>query len=314
MKGFVLMLLCLLFTSSLFTQSLHVNFGFLVKAKIQLGNQNQALKVSANTLIVGQYKNVSLESGLSFFSGYLFKKHNIKTKGFHYGYDVFLLSGIGNNNNLLGSSFFEDPILLGKSKENQRFYGLGFGFEKEFLPQDVSDFNQRLGKFLIRLSQRNQSFNVQFKNDFRAGKIFNGQGTDFGATGSLTISYSNIENLLNAYYLGVGLSLFTPLQDYSKTPNNPINSDDGSKNVWHLQEPHTNTFYANAFVFGGFVTSHFSSALKVGVNSKKIGAYVQNKLHDSFGLNPRFPWDVAAKDKLFIEWSALTFSTLQTND
>lgn len=288
-------------------QSLDIDFGFLVKAKIQLGNQNQGIKVSANTLIAGQYNTFSFESGFSFFSGYFTKRHQIKTAGFHYGYDVFILSGVGNNSNLLGASFFENTILLSNPQENQRFYGLGFGFEKEFLPKELSVFNQRLGKFLVRLSQRNHSFNIQFKNDLRVGTVFNGEGTDFAATGSFLVSYSAVENPLEAFYIGVGLSLFTPLQDYSKTPNNLLNSDDGSKNVWHLQKPYSTNFYANAFVFGGFVKNNFSSATKLGINSQKLGAYVQNTLHDGFGLNPRFPWDVAAKDKLFFEWDSLIF-------
>jgi len=45
----------------------------------------------------------------------------------------------------------------------------------------------------------------------------------------------------------------------------------------------------------------------VGINSHKAGAFIQNKLHDGFGLNPRFPWDVSRKDRLFIELSGSLF-------
>ena len=37
------------------------------------------------------------------------------------------------------------------------------------------------------------------------------------------------------------------------------------------------------------------------MNSQWIGAYIQNTLHDGFGLNPRFPWKVDEKDQLFFE-------------
>jgi hypothetical protein len=64
----------------------------------------------------------------------------------------------------------------------------------------------------------------------------------------LKLSYSAIVNPQETIHLGVALSLFTPNQDYSKTPNNTINSDDGSKNVWYTKPPYKNLFYANIYM------------------------------------------------------------------
>ena len=309
-----LFLTIIVYTQSCKAQVLKANAGFLIKAQIQLGNQNQGFKIGAYGTGAIHYGDVAVESGIALYSGYFFKKHTVKTAGFNYGYDAFLLAGIGNNTNLLASSFIEDGPLLAILNNEQRFYGLGFGFEKEFLPRKLSAFNQKLGKLLMRFSSGNHSINVQFKNDFRGGKVFNGEGTDFGATGMFQISYSQILNPLEIYHIGFGVSLFTPSQDYSKTPNNSINSDDGSKNVWHTKPPYNQLFYSNLYGFGGYQNNNFSTFIKSGVNSQKLGAYIQNTLHDGFGLNPRFPWDVAAKDLLFIEISGSIFNTVTTND
>jgi hypothetical protein len=284
-------------------QSVTTNIGFLLKAQLQLGNQNKSVKIGAYGLGTAQYKNFALESGVALYSGYLFKRHTIKTKGFNFGYDAFILGGIGTNKNLLGSSFFEDGALVATIENNQRFYGIGLGFEKEFLPGKLKTFNQRLGKFLMRFSTNNGSVNLQFKNDFRGGNIFNGEGTDFGKTGSFTIGYSKILNPLEIYQVGIALELFTPAPDYSKTPNNILNSADGSRNVWYTKPPFKNVFYANLYAFGSYQNNYLTSNIKAGVNSQKIGAFVQNTLHDSFGLNPRFPWNVSAKDKIFVEFT-----------
>jgi hypothetical protein len=40
---------------------------------------------------------------------------------------------------------------------------------------------------------------------------------------------------------------------------------------------------------------------------------VQNTLHDSFGLNPRFPWNVSAEDLFFIEGNTGVINTFTTN-
>lgn len=288
-------------------QSFTTNGGVLFKAQIQLGNQNQGIKFGAYAVGAAHYGDAAIEGGISLYSGYLFKRHTAKTQGINYGYDLFGLIGIGNNTNLLVSSFFAENPLLFSLENDQKFYGLGFGIEKEILPANLKEFNQQIGKILIRFSNANHSINSQFKNDFRFGKVFRGDGTDFGNTGQFQISYSQFQSPLRAFHLGLGLKLFTPEADYSRTPDNLQNSDDGSRNVWHTQGEHSSLFYANVFGFGSYQDDGVFAFAKAGVNSQKAGAYIQNRLHDNFGLNPRYPWDTRATDKLFIETGGSVF-------
>jgi len=277
------------------------NAGFLLKAQIFLGNQNQGIKLGAYSTGALHYGSFALEGGVALYSGYLFKRHTAKARGLNYGYDAFILAGYGKNKNLLVSTFMTDGPYLGTLENDQFFYGFGFGVEKEYLPGELNVFDQRLGKFLMRFSQENNTVNVELKNDVRSGNLFLGEGTDFGVTGMLEITYCTIRSNSEMYHFGIGVSLFTARADYSLTPNNPLNSDDGGKNVWHTKSPYPRLFYANLYALGGYQNETFQGIIKTGMNSQKMGAYIQNTLHDSFGLNPRFPWNVSAKDRWMFE-------------
>ena len=294
----------------MWSQQLRSNGGILVKTEIALGNQNKTIKLSVFGVGTLNYGDASLETGFSLFSGQLFQRYTVNKKGLFYGYDFFLLGGVGNNSNLLAASLFaNNQTLLFSNSTSDNFNGIGFGFQKEFLPNDLRSFSLRRGKILMRFSNSNQSFKIVFTNDFRFYPLFNGQGTDYGQTGGIEFGFSRINSRYEAYQIGIGLELFTPKADYSITPNNSINSDDGRKNVWSTLSPYNELFYANLYASGSYQNRHFESSLKLGLNSHKLGAYVQNTLHDSFGLNPRFPWQVDKKDKILIEATGSIFNT-----
>ena len=272
------------------------------QAKLVFGNQNQVLEIGAFGIVTANYNDFSAESAISLISGKPFRKHNAKHSGWMYGYEFYALGGVGDNDNFLGSSLSSfNTALIYNAKNKSKFSGLGFGFQKEFLSNDLAIFNVKRGKLVLRFSNSQHSIGVSFLNDLKLFPFFNGQASDFGATGSLEVSFSNITSNKSAYKTGIGLELFTPKADYSKTPNNLINSDDGRRNVWHTLSPHKDLFYANAYIFGSYTSVYYSASLKTGFNSEKLGAFVQNSLHDSFGLNPRFPWRIDKKDKILIE-------------
>jgi len=287
----------------LYSQQLSADGGILLNAEITLGNQNQSLKLGLFGFGALNYGDLSIESGISLGLSQLFKRHTIKEHGIGYYYELFALGGIGKNTNLLGSSVSSmNTNLIVNANGNGGFNGLGFGVSKEVLPKSLKSYDLRRGALHMRFSNANHSMHLTFLNDFKIG-WFKGAGTDYGVTGSLAIGFSKIQSIHTAYQVGFGLDLFTPRPDYSQPPRSQINSDDGRKNVWFTLPPYTDLFYGNIYGYGSYQKEYYATHMKFGMNSPKAGAYIQNKLHDGLGLNPRFPWNVESNDKLFIEVS-----------
>ncbi len=303
-----------LYCSTLCSQRLQADGGILLNAEITLGNQNQWLKLGFFGFGTLNYGDISIESGLSFASYQFIKRHTVNMSGFAYSYEFFALAGIGKNSNLLGSSVSNmNTSILFNPNGKGGFNGLGFGFGKDFLPKELATYGIRRGALLLRFSNANHNIHLSFLNDFKIG-WFNGSRTDYGVTGSLDIGFSKIENPDTIYQLGLGIDLFTPRPDYSRSPRNPINSDDNRKNVWYTLPPFKSLFYGNMYTYGTYQQELYTLHTKLGMNSKKAGAYIQNTLHDGIGLNPRFPWQVEEKDKLYIEISGNVFLKEITND
>jgi len=302
MKHTYILFAFFLLYQTLYSQRLQADGGMQLKAEITLGNQNQWLKVGVFGFGVVNYGDASVESGISFATYQFFKKHTKKRSGLAYSYEFFALVGVGKNTNLLGSAVSEmnSSIIFDPFKKGG-FNGIGFGFGKDYLPGDLKSYGIRTGQFIMRFSNADHSIHAVFSNDFKFGAIFNGQRTDYATTGSLTLGVTQIQNGYRVYQGGIGLALFTPQADYSRSPRNSMNSDDGRKNVWFTLPPFKDLFYANVYAFGTYQDEHYELHSKIGLNSQWIGAYVQNTLHDSFGLNPRYPWNVEEKDKLFFE-------------
>ncbi|KAA1246971.1 hypothetical protein [Aquimarina sp. RZ0] len=308
--SFIIFLGC----SMMYSQRFGANGGLMMKVEITLGNQNQWLKLGIFSFGTLNYGDMSVESGISFASYPFLKRHTVKTQGLAYSYEFFALGGIGKNDNLLGSSLSEiNTTILFNSKEKSGFNGIGFGFSKEYLPKILKSYGLRRGALLMRFSNANHSIHVAFYNDFKIG-WFHGAGTDYGVTGTLNIGFTRIQNDNTIHQFGIGIDLFTARPDYSLSPRNPINSDDGRKNVWYTLPPLKELFYGNVYAFATYQENNFSVHSKLGINSQKAGAYIQNILHDGLGLNPRFPWQVETRDKMYIEVSANTFIKKITND
>lgn len=295
-------------------QRFNIDGGVLLKTEITLGNQNQWFKVSVFGFGAANYGDLSVESGLSFASYYFLKRHTVKQSGFAYSYDFFALSGIGKNTNLLGASVFNaNTGLLFNANGEGGFNGIGLGFGKDYLPDKLKPYGIRNGALLLRFSNAEHSIHLNFSNDLKYS-VFYGEGTDYATTGALTVGFTSIRNHNSIYQLGLGLNLFTARPNYSRLPRNPINSDDGRKNVWFTLPPFKDLFYGNIYGYGYYQDENYALNAKLGVNSQKAGAYIQNILHDGYGLNPRFPWRVETKDKLFFETTGALLYTKINND
>jgi len=298
----------------LHAQRFRADGGILLKAEITLGNQNQWLKLSTQGFGTLNYGDLSIESGVSLASYQFLKRHTVKTHGLAYSYDFFALAGIGKNSNLLGSSVSTmNTTLLFNPKGEGGFNGLGLGFSKDYLPKPLKSYGLKRGALLMRFSNANHNIHLAFHNDFSIG-WFSGAGTDYGVTGSLDIGFTEIIDPQTVQKIGFGIDLFTPRPDYSRSPRNPINSDDGRKNVWFTLPPMKQLFYGNLFAYATYQENDVAFHGKLGINSQKAGAYIQNILHDGFGLNPRFPWQVATTDKIYIELSGNLLLKAVTDD
>ncbi len=307
---------CIVFLSCslLYSQRFSADGGIMLKTEITLGNQNQWLKLGVFGFGTLNYGDISLESGVSFASYQFLKRHTVKTNGLGYSYDFFALAGLGKNSNLLGSSLSKmNTSIIFNQKGKGGFNGLGFGFSKDYLPKSLKSYGLKRGALLMRFSNANHNIHLVFQNDFSIG-LFSGAGTDYGVTGSLDIGFTAITNPQTVYKLGIGIDLFTARPDYSRSPRNSINSDDGRKNVWFTLPPFKELFYGNLYAYSTYQENDVSIHSNVGINSQKAGAYIQNILHDGLGLNPRFPWLVETKDEIYIEVSGSTFFKAITDD
>lgn len=284
------------------SQTLKANGAVTLGVKVVVGTQNNIIQLILSAFGSSNYNKAAIEGGGSVYVGYVTKRHTLRKKGLIHGYDIFYLMGYGNNTNLWVSSLSQQnsPLLYDFKKDNS-FYGVGFGYEKQYLPKELDEFEQRIGRFLMRISKNDSSYGVSFRNDLRIGNLFYGNATDYGDTGTLKMTYSNAKNPRNIYQLGFAVELFTPQQDYTRIADNKMNSDDGRKNVWHTKGAFKNTFYTNAYLQFKWQYNHVAYQIKQGIQSQKLGAYIQNKLHDGFGLNPRFPWDTSKKNQWFVE-------------
>jgi len=309
-----LALFFILLNQSLYAQNLNIDGGILLQAEITLGNQNQWLKLGVFGFGTMNYGDLSVESGVSFTTYQFIKRHTKKTSGLAYSYEFFGLGGIGKNTNLLGSAVSNtNTAIIFNPTGKGGFNGLGFGFSKDHLPKELKSYGLKRGALLMRFSNANHNIHFAFMNDFKIG-WFNGAGTDYGVTGSLNIGFTKIEDPNTIYQVGLGIDIFTARPDYSRSPRNPINSDDGRKNVWYTLPPFKDLFYGNLYAYGTYQDEYYSVHSKLGINSQKAGAFIQNTLHDGIGLNPRFPWAVDTKDKIYIEVSGNAFYKNVTNE
>ncbi|WP_299311491.1 hypothetical protein [uncultured Aquimarina sp.] len=300
--------------SFIYSQRFSADGGIMLKTEITLGNQNLWLKLGIFGFGTLNYGDISVESGLSFASYQILKRHTVKTNGLAYSYDFFALAGLGKNSNLLGSSISSmNTSIIFNPNGKGGFNGLGFGFSKDYLPKSLKSYGLKRGALLMRFSNADHNLHLVFQNDFSIG-LFSGAGTDYGVTGSLDIGFTKITNLQTLYKLGIGIDLFTARPDYSRSPRNSINSDDQRKNVWFTLPPFKELFYGNLYAYGSYQENNFSIHSNVGINSQKAGAYIQNILHDGLGLNPRFPWSVETKDKIYLEVSGSGFLKTITDD
>jgi hypothetical protein len=277
--------------------------GLKLNLELTFGTHNMTSRIGLLAFGTAAESNLATEFGAGIWAQTHIKRFGAGTTGWSLGYDAFGLVGIGDNSNLLGSALSESVAApLFRERSEKSFLGVGYGIIDENISGSLSKFGLQRGKLIVRAANKASSIHVTFANDLRES-IMKGGATDYGQTAALAIQYNQIRrNSLTQ--LGFGLDFFTPQPDFNQEPNNPQNSGEGRKRVWYTSKPWDKLFHANLFFEFARQDNERAISGKIGVDSHKLGAYSQNKIHDAFGVVPRYPWAINQDNKLFFEVTA----------
>ena len=214
----------------------------------------------------------------------------------------YFISGIVDKKKV-HSPFYSSELYLSPvdvEETFRTFSGVGLGLSKQIIRGELAHIANQQGMVLIRAKNQDDILLARIKNDFNAAFMFGG-GTDQGETGTFYLGYIFNDRQNYLHEIGLNLILVTPQPDYSRNPTNSQNSSDGSHPVLYGVEPHGNLFHGNFYGSYKFVSPHFKETLHLGIDSQKLARKLQNALHDSFGLFPRFAWDKDAKNKIYFQ-------------
>lgn len=267
--------------------------------RLQLGTQLKALNFGVSLFGTARYQSTAIEGGINLNLSPFIQKYGVKQNNIEGTFELFGLLGYGKNNNLLGSNIGltnQTAVFDGK-KSNNRFLGIGGVVILNKISGDLSKFENAQGGLMIRISNSRNSISITNMNDATA-KPFAKSGTDKGYTARLMIKFSKIEDN-ELYSAGFGFDMFTPEADYGTVPRNVRNSEDGMRIVSYNTKPYDDLYHFNVFVFGSYQSDEYSFSGKIGLDHPKLGAHLQNQLHDSFGLYPRFAWPIQNKAKFY---------------
>lgn len=276
-------------------------YAFIAGAHVNLGTQFNGINLQ-----VGAATAFSESGGFSAdLIGTLdyqlyWKKFGERVKAQSIIYEFKSTLGKGNTDDFVGlaNGIMANHYFLSLPKF-RHYNGVGFGWNKTRHFGALKKFSSARGSFLLRFSNQQQHFLVNFNNDFRAGPM-RGKATDFGETGSLTMKYLQ-HNGLEVHTFGGTIELITPEPDYTRNPEAIGNSDFESKIVTHPKGAFPNLYHGNLFVFYNYQNAISFGELALGVDSKLSGAFIQNLLHDYFALYPRFEWPIHNKTKPYLQ-------------
>ena len=268
-----------------FRNSPFLGFGFNV------GMQHSYIQLFIHNTSLGRIATFNTEVGVGVSVKYAFSKFSIHIPQWFFDYESYVLPGFSKHQ--------PDPVYAGDLNylQEQRisFSGIGFGLKRSYNSKKIALLKNKLGVFYIRNQFNNSFLLTKFQNDFRAYPIFRGAATDQGETGAIYVNYTD-----DIQKIGFAIELFTPIPDYSKSPTVDLNSKNGEHPVLEVVKNTYNKYHGNFYI----TYSHNKlqdSEVKIGVDSKIMGAFTQNLLHDNFGLYPRFPWPIKEKDVLFLQ-------------
>ncbi|MBL4669795.1 MAG: hypothetical protein JKY30_11100 [Flavobacteriales bacterium] len=285
-----------------------------VTINILLGTQLKAVNLGLSIFGTTTYKsNTSFEGGINFNFSPFIQKYGIYQGNTSGSLELFGLAGYGQNNNLLGSNagLTKHTAFYDYKVKNGKFYGIGMVVILNKIFGDLKKFGNKQGGFILRFSTRQNSVVFNMVNDVNA-RPFTKSGTDMGSTARAMLSYTTIKGI-ELYGFGFGLDMFTPEADYGQAPRGGNNDEDGTVAVLINTKPYDDLFHLNLFtsVVYQSMNNNINFDGRIGVDSYKLGAFVQNRIHDNFGLYPRFSWPVTKKNRFY---SLLDLNTFYNQD
>lgn len=276
---------------------------------ISFGSHDAHAKIGLLAFGVTGDTDLAAEAGAGLWAQSSLKRFGYSRASWSLGYETFGLVGYGNNGNLLGSTLSSlDTQTFFKDGDAEPFIGIGFGIKDERNPELLDDLLHRTGKVYVRFADNNYSYHAGFSNDLRES-LFRGNARDYGQTASFDAGFAQGKSGQIQQYK-FGFDLFTPKPDFNQEPNNTINSADGRKRVWFTQAPLKDIFNGNFYFSALQINDNKSWKASLGTDSKKLGAKLQNTIHDGFGLMPRFPWPVEEPNKLL--WNITVSQEVET--
>ena len=299
-NSYIIYVLLFLLNTTFAQFNTKTQLGISITANV--GTQENLLNIALTGNSLLKYNDFTNEIGAGLGVDLSFTRYGVFTSHINFIWEGYILSGIKKNTPELFYSGTLNSANFNTNTPLNSFGAIGFGMLRSYTSGRLSPFNKKLGSLIVRSSFNDNRIGlIRMSNDFKGGPFLGG-GTDQGETGALDVNYyyqdSSLENIQQ---WGLTLSLFTPVPDYGKNPDNLKNSDLSSRPVLYGKAPFENLFHGNLFLSYGYTSKHMQYRGHLGLDSKKLGAFTQNKLHDSFGLYPRFAWPKEEKDQIYFQ-------------
>lgn len=282
--------------------------GAAVNVRLTLGNQNKSLALGIPLFGAAVGGHASVEGGVSYTLGQHFQMFEVGSLGWGRSalsstLDWQVQGALGQHRGFLGLDS-GSPTPLFANDRRKFTAGLGLGQRYNWLPTRIKEFENVQGTLKVFFAHGDFRESILFSNDTRMyfPLLVLGGGTDLGPTASL-LGRLDIRNGRGVLSLGIAHDMFTPLPDRTRPPTN-TSVRQGKHGTYFTQGNFQNLYHGNTYTFAEFRERHWQASVKLGVDSQRLGAAIQDFIHNNVTGSPLFPgWDPNQPARLFLELS-----------